>query len=80
MNLKRLRLVAAFLAVASASFLSHPFADAQSNEELEKRWQKKQNSKFLKAVEWERSLEAAVERARRDNLPIVAYFTRSYAP
>ena len=80
MNLKRLRLVVAFMAVASASFLTQPCAHAQSNEELEKRWQKKQNSKFLKAVEWERSLESAVERARRDNLPIVAYFTRSYAP
>lgn len=48
--------------------------------ELEKRWNKKQQSSFLKFVSWERSLDSAKERASRDNRPIVAYFTRSYAP
>ncbi|MEE2855879.1 MAG: hypothetical protein VX949_00640 [Planctomycetota bacterium] len=55
--------------------------DAQvSRSELENRYQKKQSSAFLKHVTWERTLDAARERARRDNLPIVAYFTRSYSP
>ena len=51
-----------------------------SQSELEKRWNKKQDSAFLKHVSWERTLELAKTRAQRDNLPIVAYFTRSYAP
>ncbi|MAW77179.1 MAG: hypothetical protein VYD70_09935 [Planctomycetota bacterium] len=48
--------------------------------ELESRWVKKQQSPFLKLVSWERTLDSAKTRARRDNLPIIAYFTRSYAP
>lgn len=51
-----------------------------SSSELEKRWKQKQDAAFLKHVTWERTLESAKTRARRDNLPIVAYFTRSYAP
>lgn len=51
-----------------------------SSSELEKRWKQKQEAAFLKHVSWERTLESARTRARRDNLPIVAYFTRSYAP
>ncbi len=77
---KRLRWAIALLALVPASFLAHPGAHAQDSGELERRWQKKQESVFLKAVKWERTLDSAVERARRDNLPIVAYFTRSYAP
>ena len=76
----RLRLLMACLVLVPASMLICPAVQAQNPEELEKRWQNKQDSAFLKAVKWERSLDAAVERARRDNLPIVAYFTRSYAP
>ncbi len=51
-----------------------------SSSELEKRWKQKQDAAFLKHVTWERTLESAKTRAKRDNLPIVAYFTRSYAP
>jgi hypothetical protein len=47
---------------------------------LERRWKSKQAASFLKQVSWERTLDLAMTRARRDNLPIVAYFTRSYAP
>jgi len=47
---------------------------------LERRWKSKQAASFLKQVRWERTLDLAKTRARRDNLPIVAYFTRSYAP
>ncbi len=48
--------------------------------DLESRWNKKQAEPFLKHVNWERSLKSAKERASRSNRPIVAYFTRSYAP
>ena len=61
--------------------LAPGLVDAQvSRSELENRYQKKQTSAFLSNAIWERTLDAAKERARRDNLPIVAYFTRSYAP
>lgn len=80
MTRSRLRILIALLALLPASFLISSDLGAQSPEELERRWKKKQESSFLKAVKWERSLDSAVERARRDTLPIVAYFTRSYAP
>ncbi|MEE2883301.1 MAG: hypothetical protein VYD70_06200 [Planctomycetota bacterium] len=48
--------------------------------ELERRFKSKQASSFLKQVSWEQTLASAKTRATRDNLPIVAYFTRSYAP
>ncbi len=76
----RLRVLMACLVLVPASMLICSALQAQNPEELEKRWQKKQASTFLKAVKWERSLDAAVERARRATLPIVAYFTRSYDP
>jgi hypothetical protein len=61
--------------------LAPALVDAQiARSELENRYQKKQASAFLKNAIWERTLDAAKERARRDNLPIVAYFTRSYSP
>jgi hypothetical protein len=61
--------------------LSPSPATAQGNvSDLESRWQKKQAAPFLKAVPWERTLEAAKARSSRDSLPIVAYFTRSYSP
>ncbi|MBC8260777.1 MAG: hypothetical protein H8E43_03020 [Planctomycetia bacterium] len=68
------------LILMPVSLISTSMLEGQSPEELESRWKKKQESAFLKAVKWERTLDAAIERARRDNLPIVAYFTRSYSP
>ncbi|MFQ5653838.1 MAG: hypothetical protein ACE5GW_03790 [Planctomycetota bacterium] len=49
-------------------------------EELERRYQKKCSAEFLKKVPWERSIRDAMMRARERNLPIIGYFTRSYAP
>ena len=53
---------------------------AQGNEELEKRYQEKQAKKFVQKIEWVTSLEQAKAVAKQKNLPILAYFTRSYAP
>ena len=53
---------------------------AQGNEELEKRYQEKQAKKFVQKIEWVTSLEQAKAVSKQKNLPILAYFTRSYAP
>lgn len=53
---------------------------AQGTEELEKRYQEKQAKKFVQKIEWVTSLEKAKAISKQKNLPILAYFTRSYAP
>ena len=53
---------------------------AQGNEELEKRYQEKQAKKFVQKIEWVTSMEKAKAISKQKNLPILAYFTRSYAP
>ena len=60
--------------------LVSPLAGQGGQGELERRYQKKLDAPFMKKVEWAQTLASAKERARRDNLPILAYFTRSYAP
>ncbi|MEE2856208.1 MAG: hypothetical protein VX949_02320 [Planctomycetota bacterium] len=53
---------------------------AQGTEELEKRYQEKQAKKFVQKIEWVTSMEKAKAISKQKNLPILAYFTRSYAP
>ena len=53
---------------------------AQGTEELEKKYQEKRAKKFVQKVEWVTSLDQAKAISKRENLPILAYFTRSYAP
>ena len=57
-----------------------PLAGQVGTTELRRRYQKKLQEPFMKKVEWAQTLDAAKERAKQSNLPILAYFTRSYAP
>jgi len=54
-------------------------APAQESD-LEIEYAKKLEKKFSNAVEWQHELEAAKKASREKNIPIIAYFTRSYAP
>ena len=52
---------------------------AQDTSEFERKYQKKLQSPFLAKAKWEHRLEEACARAKERNVPIFAYFTRSYA-
>ena len=54
-------------------------AGAQEPSGFEQKYQKKLESPFLAKAKWEHRLEEACARAKEQNLPIFAYFTRSYA-
>jgi len=53
---------------------------AQDRAELEKRYEEKRKKKFVQHIEWVTNLEEAKKISQEKNLPILAYFTRSYAP
>ncbi|HIG05655.1 MAG TPA: hypothetical protein EYQ08_08000 [Planctomycetes bacterium] len=53
---------------------------AQDSEVMEKRYQEKRAKKFVQKIEWITSLDQAKAISKQKNLPILAYFTRSYAP
>ena len=53
---------------------------AQDDSQLEKNYQEKQKKSFVKKIEWVMSLEEAQKISEKKGLPILAYFTRSYAP
>lgn len=50
------------------------------DQELRDKYQAKLELPFVKAIGWQQSLESARKLSRENNLPIIAYFTRSYAP
>ena len=55
-------------------------SQAQGSEEMEKRYQEKRAKKFVQKIEWITSLDQAKAISKQKTLPILAYFTRSYAP
>ena len=55
-------------------------SQAQGSEEMEKRYQEKRAKKFVQKIEWITSLDQAKAISKQKNLPILAYFPRSYAP
>ena len=57
-----------------------PTLQAPSAQELAARKAKKLESPFLKAAPWMLDYEAALKKAAERKAPILAYFTRSYAP
>ncbi len=52
---------------------------AQEND-LEAEYAKKLEKKFAKSVDWRQEIAAAKKACREKNVPIIAYFTRSYSP
>ncbi|MEC9475739.1 MAG: hypothetical protein VX764_01740 [Planctomycetota bacterium] len=53
---------------------------AQDDAQMEKNYQEKQKKPFVKKIEWVTTLAEAREISEKKGLPILAYFTRSYAP
>ena len=53
---------------------------AQDDSQLEKNYQEKQKKSFVKKIEWVTTLAEARKISEKKGLPILAYFTRSYAP
>ena len=47
---------------------------------LQASYEKKLKKEFATKVTWERSLEAALARGKKEGKPIFAYFTRSFLP
>ena len=71
-----------FFKVIGFTLLLLAGADAQTRltaEELRTLEQKKLASRFVKAIPWERSFDAAKKRALVEGKLLFAYFTRSYA-
>lgn len=62
----------------AALFVAGP-AIAQ-NGDLETEYAKKLEKEFAKAVEWRLTLADAKKACQEKNIPIIAYFTRSYSP
>ena len=74
-----LSLLARSLLCCVLPFLLAGTAVAQDTSEFERKYQKKLESPFLAKARWEHRLEEACARAKEQNVPIFAYFTRSYA-
>lgn len=55
-------------------------AVAQDPAALEDNYQAKLKKDFMKHIAWEQSYDAALAKAEKSNMPVLAYFTRSYAP
>lgn len=53
---------------------------AQDDAQMEKNYQEKQKKPFVKKIEWVTNLSEARKISEKKGLPILAYFTRSYAP
>lgn len=75
------RSVPLLAAVLGLVLVASGSAGAQTRSEvLRSRYEAKLASPFVSKIEWERTFSAAKERARTEKKPILAYFTRSYAP
>ena len=53
---------------------------AQSQEEMLKRWEAKQNESWFQDGAWQPDFAAAKARAKEEGKLILAYFSRSYSP
>lgn len=47
---------------------------------LEKNYEAKLKKDFIAKGSWEQSIDSALAKAKAENKPVLAYFTRSYAP
>ena len=66
-------LLLGFAAAASAQQKYDP-------EQMAKRYEAKLKKEFLKKVSWEQHFDGALAKAKETGLPVLAYFSRSYAP
>ncbi len=55
-------------------------AFGQDPSALEDNYQAKLKKDFMKHIAWEQSYDTALAKAKEANQPVMAYFTRSYAP
>ena len=76
---RRIATLVLALGIAALATTESP-AQSGSNGPLQEKYEKKLTEPFVKAIRWATTLEEALERARKENKPILGYFTRSYAP
>ncbi len=69
-----------WLTVLLLLWLGGPQTASALDETLEQNYAEKLKKPFVSAISWESSLEKAKQQSAEKNLPIIAYFTRSYAP
>ncbi len=69
-----------WLTVFLVLWLGGPQTATALDETLEQNYSEKLKKPFVSAISWESSLEKAKQQSAEKNLPIIAYFTRSYAP
>ena len=69
-----------WLTVLLVLWLGGPQTASALDETLEQNYTEKLKKPFVSAISWESSLEKAKQQSAEKNLPIIAYFTRSYAP
>jgi len=68
-------------ALVCAAILSAPAPGQWDDaEKLEERYRAKLSKPFLDRIEWYRRLDPALAAAKEERKPLLAYFTRSYAP
>ncbi len=68
------------LVLAANAVAPKVMAQGVNREGLKRRYEAKLEARFLKVLPWEHRLEDAMAKAKKKNLPILAYFTRSYSP
>jgi hypothetical protein len=73
----RLLLGGALLIGMSGAVSAQPQYDP---DQMKRSYEEKLKKEFMKKIEWERELEDALAKSKEKNLPVMAYFTRSYAP
>ena len=69
-----------WLTVLLGVWLAGTSTAAAFDETLEKNYAEKLEKPFVSTISWESSLAKARQLSAEKNLPIIAYFTRSYAP
>ena len=69
-----------WLTVLLLLWLGGPQTASALDETLEQNYTEKLKKPFVSAISWESSLEKAKQQSAEKKLPIIAYFTRSYAP
>jgi flavin-dependent dehydrogenase len=65
------------VALALAAAAQEPRDD---REEMKRNYEKKLEKEFLSKISWEHRLDRALARSKEKGLPVLVYFTRSYAP
>lgn len=76
-RLGKLLLGGALLIGMSGAVSAQPQYDP---DQMKQNYEEKLKKDFLKKIAWEHELDDALAKSKQKKLPVLAYFTRSYAP